>query len=125
MKRALGTLAGAAMLASVVLTGGTANAATGWNRCPAEHLCLFDGANGTGGMAWFKTGSPNLAGQGMDNKTSSVWNRSPNWFDAYDLRNCNTDGARWTLVGYGVQFNLDAAANNRYSSVSAWNIGPC
>lgn len=125
-KHIMGTLAAAGILvSSVVLSEGTASAATGWNRCPNGYLCLFDGANGTGTMGYFKKGSPNLAGQRLDNRVSSVWNRSGDYFDAYDGYRCE-DSENWLITSWGGQYNLSAeGGNNRWSSVWIWNDFGC
>lgn len=85
---AIDAVAAAKTRAAIVANGKDAGvvtaAAGGWNRCPNGYFCLFSGRDGTGLMAYFRTGSPNLAGQGMDNAASSQWNRSPWVFNAYD-----------------------------------------
>ncbi|WP_157183063.1 peptidase inhibitor family I36 protein [Sciscionella marina] len=59
---------------------GVTTAAGGWNRCPAGNTCLFSAPNGQGAMAWFRSGSPNLAAQHFDNRTHATWKRAPgNW----------------------------------------------
>ncbi|MBB5959068.1 hypothetical protein FHS29_005688 [Saccharothrix tamanrassetensis] len=76
-------VAAAVVVAAVGFGTGTAQAATGYDRCPAGNICLFDLPNGQGAMAWFKIGSPNLAGQSMDNRADSLWNRNASAFCLY------------------------------------------
>jgi hypothetical protein len=68
-----------ALVPLAVAIGGTppaADAATGYARCPAGYFCIFSGYNGTGTIAYFRYGSPDLRQQHIDNASSSVWNRS-------------------------------------------------
>jgi hypothetical protein len=58
--------------------------AGGWDRCPNGYLCLFDGYDGGGTFAYFRTGSPNLAAQRINKAASSMWNRSPWHFVLYE-----------------------------------------
>lgn len=87
----------------------------GWNRCPGGYFCIFDGYDGTGRMAYFRTGSPNLGLQGMDKTASSQTNRSPWTFAMYE-------GYNYTgRVGYhpaGSQYNLSPwGSDNSVSSL--------
>jgi hypothetical protein len=107
--------AGAAQAAE---DAGTSDAAGGPERCPNGYVCLFDGANGTGKMAYFKQGSQNLGLQGMDNMTSSWMNRSGVTFNGYDGYGSNpgryvfgSDGAHSGL------FNLFGSEDNTMSSL--------
>ncbi|MEV8609539.1 peptidase inhibitor family I36 protein [Amycolatopsis sp. NPDC051373] len=81
--------------------------AGGWERCPQGYYCLFDGYDGAGAMAFFKTGSPNLANQGLDKAASSQWNRSPWNFCVYEgynytgRRNCDPPNSRYNFTYYG------------------------
>lgn len=81
--------------------------AGGWDRCPAGYFCLFDGYDGTGVMAFFKTGSPNLGAQGLDKAASAQWNRSPWNFCTYEGYNytgrssCNPPGSRYNFTYFG------------------------
>ncbi len=84
----------------------SAAAAGGWYRCPSGYLCLFSDRDGGGHMAYFRTGSPNLADQGANNNTSSQWNRAPYAFRLYnginyvDLRSTIPAGGWWNLDYY-------------------------
>ncbi|MDQ0784596.1 peptidase inhibitor family I36 protein [Streptomyces sp. B3I8] len=107
-----GAAAGAALVLSGSMAVGQADAApaspaAGWDRCPAGNFCIFDGPNGTGGMAWFQSGSADLRGQGMDNRTTSYWNRSSSTFTMYDGYNYTGEDAcitansgPWTITGH-------------------------
>jgi hypothetical protein len=69
-----------AALAALTLAAGAAStpahAATGYARCPAGYYCMFSGYNGTGTIAYFRSGTPDLRLQRIDNAGSSEWNRS-------------------------------------------------
>ncbi|GAB3578648.1 hypothetical protein GCM10027445_46080 [Amycolatopsis endophytica] len=67
-------IAGAAALAAITLTTTPAQAADGYYRCPPSHLCLFTGPDGTGAIATFQVGSPDLRQQGVDANVASVMN---------------------------------------------------
>jgi hypothetical protein len=58
LKTRLSALAAATALALVPLGGiPTASAAAGWDACPDDHFCLWDGPGGTGNMASYHNGS--------------------------------------------------------------------
>lgn len=92
---------------------GVTRVAGGYNRCPNGYLCLFDGFGGQGAMAYFKWGSPNLAAQGFDNRTSSLWSRTSGFWNLYDLPNYRNH-----LSGIsGGPWNENSFCNNKTSSV--------
>ncbi|MFJ4880837.1 peptidase inhibitor family I36 protein [Streptomyces sp. NPDC088745] len=111
--------------AALVLTLATTSAqaaqtapAAGYDRCPAGSFCIFDGANGTGTIAWFRTGSPDLRGQSMDNRTSSYWNRTNDAFALYD--GYNYGGSCWSVFTHEPS-NLTGRYpewDNRFSSLT-------
>ncbi|WP_020663131.1 peptidase inhibitor family I36 protein [Amycolatopsis benzoatilytica] len=78
---------GAAVRHEIVAGGRDSGVVTrldgGWYRCPSGYFCVYDGYDGTGTMAYFRTGTPNLGLQGLDKKVSSQWNRSPWTFAMY------------------------------------------
>uniref|UniRef100_UPI003F491418 peptidase inhibitor family I36 protein n=1 Tax=Actinomadura sp. CA-154981 TaxID=3240037 RepID=UPI003F491418 len=111
--------ASATVFASGALTATTAQAATGWNRCPAGYFCVFDGHNGTGLMAYFQWGSPNLADQGMNNKTSSFWNRTNRWWVGRDGYNYSGHATFSASPGHILNIPTTWYANNRTSSLKA------
>ncbi|WP_433479186.1 peptidase inhibitor family I36 protein [Spirillospora sp. CA-142024] len=118
--RILVLAAGAAVVcASSAITASTAHAATGWDRCPSGYFCIFDGHDGTGKMAYFQWGSPNLAGQGMDNMTSSYWNRTSRWWTAWDAYNYAGHFVFTSQAGGRSNIPVDWFANNRASSLKA------
>ncbi|SFO06093.1 peptidase inhibitor family I36 protein [Amycolatopsis rubida] len=108
----------AAAVRQEILAGGRDSGAVatldgGWNRCPAGYFCIFDGYDGSGRMAYFRTGSPNLGQQGMDKKASSQTNRSRWTFAMYE--GCNYTGR----VGYhpaGSQYNLSPWGGDNFDS---------
>ena len=83
--RVAGTaLAVTAVVGTVAATAPEASAASGFARCPKGYFCVFDNANGTGRMAYFKNGDYNLGAapgpSGMNNTIASAWNRSGKTF---------------------------------------------
>ncbi|HEY6738509.1 MAG TPA: peptidase inhibitor family I36 protein [Actinopolymorphaceae bacterium] len=53
-----------------------AQAATGYDRCPDDHYCMFSGLDGTGDMIAIQADTPDLGALGMDNRAKSDWNRT-------------------------------------------------
>ncbi|MET7952244.1 peptidase inhibitor family I36 protein [Micromonospora sp. NPDC005324] len=49
-----------------VAVASAVQAATGFDRCPSGCFCTFTGLDGSGYMAYFHYGSPNLSEQGME-----------------------------------------------------------
>lgn len=78
---------------------GFTTAAGGFNRCPAGYTCLFSALWGQGDMAWFRSGSPNLAAQHFDNRACSVWKRAPGVWKYWDEPNYR--GPTWSLSSVG------------------------
>lgn len=95
---------------------GTVRTPGGSERCPAGYLCLFDGADGVGTMAYFRTGSPNLAMQNLDKAASSEWNRSAADFILYEGYNYTGRHNGTQPPGFRVNFSY-YGGNNFFSSV--------
>ncbi|MEV4748775.1 peptidase inhibitor family I36 protein [Streptosporangium sp. NPDC049248] len=90
-------------------------APAGYERCPRQHFCLFDGAGGTGLMASFRHGSPDLRRQSMDDRASSYADRTTDtWWCLYE--NPNYDESSWPIYPGG-SGNLSPEWDNRASSV--------
>ncbi|WP_055564317.1 peptidase inhibitor family I36 protein [Streptomyces atriruber] len=116
--------------AALVLALGTASAqpasaapAAGWDRCPNGSFCVFDGRNGTGTIAWFRSGSPDLRGQSMDNRTTSYWNRNGDQWALYDGYNYGTG---CFTVHAGAQADLPTrfpSLDNVFSSLQKGGCG--
>ncbi|MGH3426764.1 MAG: peptidase inhibitor family I36 protein [Mycobacteriales bacterium] len=97
---------------------GVIDSAGGYERCPAGFVCIFDGPNGTGKMAYFDQGSPDLRLQSLDDQVSSWWNRSGRPFYVFD--GYNGDISIFLFGGPGPQpsgSNVPPAADNRASSI--------
>ncbi|MGW4842026.1 peptidase inhibitor family I36 protein [Nocardia brasiliensis] len=60
-----------------------AEAATGYDRCPAGNFCLFSAANGGGRIAYFRLGSTDLRLQNIDGQAYSLWNRTSRFWDGF------------------------------------------
>lgn len=74
-KRILAGLAGA--VATLSLTSALpAQAADGYDRCPAGSYCLFSGLDGTGDMITLSRSTPDLTALGMNDRAKSDWNRT-------------------------------------------------
>lgn len=83
LARGAATVAAMAAVSAMGLAAAPhAEAATGYARCPSGHLCVFNGLNGSGRMAYYKNGDANLAdgvgATGMNNNIESLWNRTGN-----------------------------------------------
>ncbi len=65
-----------------------AEAATGYNRCPTNRMCVFTGVNGTGTIGIFASGDADLSDssgpQGLNNNIESAWNRRGLYLGLYE-----------------------------------------
>lgn len=92
-----------------------AHAANGFERCLDGHMCIFDNREGTGTMAWFRTGSPDLAQHGMDNRASAFSNRTGREWITYDGKNYQDP---LIYIGSGTGGSMIAElSDNRMSSL--------
>ncbi|MEU9700575.1 peptidase inhibitor family I36 protein [Streptomyces sp. NPDC047981] len=111
------------VLATAVLSSGApaGSAPRGFDRCPTGHFCLFDGPGGTGLMASFRSGSPDLARQGMDNRASSLAHNVPDtvWC-LYDER--DYAGTEYQRAYPGAAGDFGPDWDNRVSST---RLGEC
>ncbi|MFC9688237.1 peptidase inhibitor family I36 protein [Kribbella sp. NPDC056951] len=95
-----------------------ANAATGYNRCPANRFCAFTGPNGSGVIAIYSKSDANLADRigprGMNNNVESAWNRQK-----WEWALMNDANYRGTGVVYkaGIKGNVPKNLLNKASSV--------
>ncbi|MFB7928023.1 peptidase inhibitor family I36 protein [Streptomyces sp. NPDC056039] len=112
-------LASAALFAAPPAT----SAPSGYDRCPANHFCLFDGPDGTGLMASFRSGSPDLARQSMDNRASSLIHKVPDsvWC-VYDERGYG--GTEYLRIYPGAKGPFQSDWDNRVSSVRKGECSP-
>ncbi|WP_162186120.1 peptidase inhibitor family I36 protein [Amycolatopsis jejuensis] len=107
-----------AIISSGRESGVIADAAGGWDRCPAGYFCLFDLHDGGGIMAYFRTGSPNLGMQGLDKMASAQWNRSTATFGTYEGYNYtgrpqfHPAGSRYNFTYWGGD-NFDSSTLRR------------
>ncbi|HEX3732597.1 MAG TPA: peptidase inhibitor family I36 protein [Mycobacteriales bacterium] len=114
---ALGLMGSWASSAQATVTG-VVDSAGGYERCPAGYVCIFDGSEGTGKMAYFDQGSSDLRLQSLDNQVSSWWNRSGRAFYVFD--GYNGDTSIFLFGAPGPQpsgSNVPSAADNRASSI--------
>jgi hypothetical protein len=110
-------LAVAGLVAAIGTLGGSpAQAATGYNRCPANRMCVFTGVNGTGAIGIFTVGDANLGDsvgpRGLNNNIESAWNRR------------GDEWALWNDAGYqgGITLFYDGARGNitaRYRNITS------
>ncbi|GAA0953485.1 peptidase inhibitor family I36 protein [Actinocorallia libanotica] len=76
-------------------------AAAGWDNCPVNHFCVWDGLDGTGRVAHYTNGSNNVTGQGLRGLGKSGWNRTQSSW-------CTWKGTgEQTAVGANQRVNLD------------------
>lgn len=112
---AIGSLAGLGAI--------PAQAATGYNRCPANRFCVFTGLNGTGVIAIYTKSDPNLGDasgpRGMNNNIESGWNRRSSEWAVMNNVAGGADGGG-TLFKKGEKGNLPVGNRNKGSSV--WDI---
>ncbi|WP_367134272.1 MULTISPECIES: peptidase inhibitor family I36 protein [Streptomyces] len=82
-----------AVAAAAVLPLSTAQAAGGYDRCPAGYYCMFSGLDGTGDMIKLTRSTPDLTALGMNDRAKSDWNRTAStihlWSDA-NYSGCTT-----------------------------------
>ncbi|MEV5889082.1 peptidase inhibitor family I36 protein [Nonomuraea fuscirosea] len=70
-------LAGAFFVATAGVAAQAAQAEPArWSGCPMDEFCVYEGPHGSGRVATFRTGSFNLAHQGLHNGGRSAWNRT-------------------------------------------------
>lgn len=115
-------LAVAAAIGTVAALGTIpAQAATGYNRCPANRFCVFTGLNGSGVIAIYTTSDSNLADasgpRGMNNNIESGWNRRASEWAVMNDAGFNGGG---TLFKKGEKGNFPAGNRNKGSSV--WDV---
>lgn len=117
MKMFKASIAAAALSAAIVVTAAPAQAATGWDRCVYGYFCAFTDPNGTGAIAMYEIGDPNLADaygpQGMNNNIESVWNRDSRGWMGY------MDGYGSAATGFGSYLKIPNLfhSGNRISSL--------
>ncbi len=103
---AQGMAVAAVVTAMGTLSSAPAQAATGYNRCPANRMCVFTGVNGTGAIGIFSVGDANLGDsvgpRGLNNNIESGWNRR------------GDEWALWNNAGYagGITLFYDGARGN-------------
>lgn len=61
-------------------------APAGWENCPVDHFCVWEGADGTGRIIYYRHGSTNVRKQGFAGGAQSAWNRT---------------GDTWCIYNYG------------------------
>lgn len=109
---------GTAVAAVAALGVVPAQAATGYDRCPSNRMCVFTGTNGTGAIGIFANGDGDLADstgpRGLNNNIESVWNRrGSHWA----LWNDKGYGGNHTLVAPRAKGNIPVAYRNIASSL--------
>ncbi|WP_280435636.1 peptidase inhibitor family I36 protein [Nocardia carnea] len=114
------------IVAAVLLVLGTAglsglaapaHAATGFDRCPDGHFCLFSAPDGGGRIAYFRLGSTDLRLQNIDGQAYSLWNRTgQHWVGCTEY---NYGGNAIFMVTPGYRTNLPADVAVQVHSVRA------
>lgn len=114
----LGGLATAAVAALLASFAPAASAATGYDRCPADRMCVFTGPNGSGVIGIFQNGDVNLGDSvgptGLNNNIESMRNRTGS--DWCFWTGINYNGTVWR-GGPGAGANTVPAATNTISSL--------
>lgn len=78
------TAARIALLALATSPVGTAVAApAGWDDCPIDHFCAWEGADGNGRIIYYRHGSKDVRKQGFAGGAQSAWNRTGDPWCAY------------------------------------------
>lgn len=96
---------------------GPAHAATGYDRCPNGHFCLFSASNGGGRIAYFRLGSTDLRLQNIDGQAYSLWNRTGQYWRGFT--DYNYRGGVIFQVNPGYQSNVPADVATQVHSVKA------
>ncbi|MFD5142812.1 peptidase inhibitor family I36 protein [Streptomyces sp. NPDC058401] len=93
--------------------------ATVWDNCLHGQSCVFQNSNG-GGLLWVvpSAGSFKLANYDMNNRISSVWNRSGGTLSLYD--GSDYSGLLAQYGAYGPPINVPTGINDRASSVTLY-----
>ncbi|MEC3981039.1 peptidase inhibitor family I36 protein [Amycolatopsis sp. H20-H5] len=77
-----------AIAATTLFAATTASATeTGFDRCPANHMCAFDLPEGNGAMVSFVSGSPDLRTLGFNDRATSGANYTGDpfcWYEGYN-----------------------------------------
>lgn len=73
--------------AALALTAVPAQAADGYDRCPANYYCLFSGLDGTGDIVQIQSNTPDLAALNMADRAKSDWNRTGSTIHLYSEAN--------------------------------------
>ncbi|MFF2185325.1 peptidase inhibitor family I36 protein [Streptomyces sp. NPDC058155] len=119
------TLAAAALMASgpgaqASASGpATGRTITAYQDCPVGWFCAWEDRGGWGDMARFQMGSDDLRDFRLNDKISSVWNRTGNTFCTW--LNINRDGATWAVGNW----RGDTVQYNREDNISSVWVGAC
>lgn len=115
LSRTLAVVVGAA---AVVLAAPSAHAATGYDRCPVDRMCVFSGPNGSGTIGIYANGDVDLSDSigptGLNNTIESMRNRTAGYWCFYSGINYN--GQVWR-GGPGGGANTIPSATNVISSL--------
>ncbi len=121
LRRSLLTLTAAAGLAmSAALTAPAAAAAeTPWRNCEVGEFCVYEHDNGYGKPAYFRNGTNNLGDYGLNDKVSSVWNRTGRTVCTY--LDTNKQGSTWPVGNW----KGNTSQYNRNDNISSLWVTPC
>lgn len=124
LRRSLLTLTAAAGLAmSAALTAPAAAAApaaeTPWRNCEVGEFCVYEHDNGYGGAAYFRSGTNNLGDYRLNDKVSSVWNRTGRTVCTY--LDTNKQGSTWPVGNW----KGNTSQYNRNDNISSLWVTPC
>ncbi|MFI8194154.1 peptidase inhibitor family I36 protein [Streptomyces sp. NPDC085946] len=72
--------------AAILAAANTAPASAHYSQCPANELCVWEHTGYEGRFAYTSEPSPNV-GADMNDRISSYWNRTNQWFSLYEHEN--------------------------------------
>ncbi|MBN6040008.1 peptidase inhibitor family I36 protein [Amycolatopsis sp. 195334CR] len=121
---ALGLVALAAVAPATAASAGprhteTDVSITAYSDCPSGWFCVWSGTGGQGTMARFQIGTPDLGDFGLDNRVSSLWNRTGALWCTY--LNTNYSGDPWSVGNW----QGNTSQYGRDNNISSLRRGAC
>jgi hypothetical protein len=96
-----------------------ADSVTSYSDCPTGWFCVWDGPGGTGAFARFQTGAADLRAFDLNDKISSLWNRTGVvWCTYTDI---NYGGSTWPVGNW----QGNTAQYSRDNTISSLHRGGC
>ncbi|MCP3759625.1 peptidase inhibitor family I36 protein [Streptomyces sp. TBY4] len=114
--------AAAGLVMSAALTApaaATPAAETPWRNCEVGEFCVYEHDNGYGGAAYFRSGTNNLGDYRLNDKVSSVWNRTGKTVCTYV--DTNKQGSTWPVGNW----KGNTSQYNRNDNISSLWVTAC